>query len=202
MRSIAVLVLKVMNKTGTEINIDEVGDNGIVKIFSNNAEANAKAMNWIKGIVAIPEVGAVYDAVAKSIMPYGAFVEFMPGKQGLLHISEVSWQRLDSLDGVLKEGDPIQVKLTGLDPKTGKFRLSHKVLTEKPEGYVERPEGERERRPGGGRGGDRRREGGRDRDNGGDRPRNQQEPRSRDQEQSGVARDTDHSGTDSVDIEG
>jgi polyribonucleotide nucleotidyltransferase len=73
-------------------------------------------------------------------MPYGAFVEFMPGKQGLLHISEVSWKRLDNLDGVLNEGDAIKVKLVGLDPKTGKFRLSRKVLMEKPEGYVEQPE--------------------------------------------------------------
>ncbi|RYZ28636.1 MAG: S1 RNA-binding domain-containing protein, partial [Sphingobacteriales bacterium] len=90
----------------------------------------------------------------KSVMPYGAFVEFMPGKQGLLHISEVSWSRLDNLDGVLNEGDAIKIKLVGLDPKTGKFRLSRKVLMEKPEGYVEQPEraerperGERRDRP-------------------------------------------------------
>src|SRR5690606_9263080 len=107
---------------------------------------------WIKGIVAIPEVGEVYESVVKSIMPFGAFVEFMPGKQGLLHISEVSWKRLENLDGILNEGDAIKVKLLGVDQKTGKFRLSRKVLMEKPEGYVEKPEGERrERREGGDR---------------------------------------------------
>lgn len=195
------VIQEIQRETGTEINIDEVDEKGIVKVFSNNAEANAKAMNWIKGIVAIPEVGEVYDAVAKSIMPYGAFVEFMPGKQGLLHISEVSWNRLDSLEGVLKEGDPIQVKLTGLDPKTGKFRLSHKVLTEKPEGYVERPEGERERRPGG-RGGDRRREGGRDRDGGGRDRDNGRDRHNEQQEQQRAATDNDNSGAGNVDIEG
>jgi polyribonucleotide nucleotidyltransferase len=141
------VIQEIQRVTGTEINIEEVGDNGIVKIFSNNAESNAKAVAWIRGIVAVPEVGEVYDAVVKSVMPYGAFVEFMPGKQGLLHISEVSWARLDSLDGVLSENDAIKVKLVGLDPKTGKFRLSRKVLMDKPEGYVERPEGERRERP-------------------------------------------------------
>jgi len=102
----------------------------------------------------VPEIGETYDAVVKSVMPYGAFVEFMPGKQGLLHISEVSWKRLENLDGVLNEGDNIRIKLVGLDPKTGKFRLSRKVLMEKPEGYVEQPErserperGERRDRP-------------------------------------------------------
>ncbi|HEX5553933.1 MAG TPA: S1 RNA-binding domain-containing protein, partial [Chitinophagaceae bacterium] len=96
-------------------------------------------VDWIKAIIAEPEVGETYESTVKSIMPYGAFVEFMPGKQGLLHISEVSWKRLESLDGVMKEGDRIQVKLTGLDPKTGKFKLSRKILTPKPEGYVAPP---------------------------------------------------------------
>ena len=91
-------------------------------------------MSWIKGIVMQPEVGETYESVVKSVMPYGAFVEFLPGKQGLLHISEVSWKRLDNLDGVLKEGDKINVKLTGTDPKTGKFKFSRKVLLPKPEG--------------------------------------------------------------------
>ncbi len=153
------IIQEIQRETGTEINIEEVGDNGVVKIFSNDAEKMKKAVDWIKGIVAIPEVGEVYDSIVKSIMPYGAFVEFMPGKQGLLHISEVSWSRIDTLDGVMNEGDNIQVKLVGLDPKTGKFRLSTKVLQPKPEGYVERPEGgNRERRNsnGGGRGNDRR----------------------------------------------
>jgi polyribonucleotide nucleotidyltransferase len=146
------IIQEIQRTTGAEINIEEVGNNGIVKIFSSNGESLAAAMNWIKGIVAIPEVGEVYESTVKTLQPYGAFVEFMPGKQGLLHISEVSWKRLDSLEGVLAEGDTIKVKLLGVDPKTGKFRLSRKVLMEKPEGYVEKPEGERrERREGGDR---------------------------------------------------
>lgn len=145
------IIQEIQRETGTEINIEEVGETGVVKVFSSNGESLKKAMNWIKGIVAVPEIGETYDSVVKSVMPYGAFVEFMPGKQGLLHISEVSWKRLDSLDGVLNEGDNIKIKLVGLDPKTGKFRLSRKVLMEKPEGYVEQPErqerGERRERP-------------------------------------------------------
>jgi polyribonucleotide nucleotidyltransferase len=104
-----------------------------------------KAVNWVKGIVAVPEVGEVYEAKVKSIMPYGAFVEFIPGKQGLLHISEVSWKRLETMEGVLNEGDMVKVKLIGLDPKTGKFKLSRKALMPKPEGYQERPQ--RDERP-------------------------------------------------------
>ena len=115
-------------------------------MFAVNKESIDKAMAWIKGIVSVPEIGGEYDSTVKSIMPYGAFVEFMPGKQGLLHISEVSWSRLDNLDGVLKEGDSIKVKLLDVDPKTGKFRLSRKVLMPKPEGYVEPVEGERRER--------------------------------------------------------
>ena len=114
------------------------------------------AHNWIKGIVAVPTVGDEYEATVKSIQPYGAFVEFLPGKQGLLHISEVSWKRLETLEGVLSEGDKVKVKLTGTDPKTGKFKLSRKVLLPKPEGQKEdrpregngqRPEGQRGDRP-------------------------------------------------------
>jgi polyribonucleotide nucleotidyltransferase len=143
------IVQEIQRETGAVVNIEEVEDHGEVKIYSSNKESLDKAVNWIKGIVAEPEVGEVYDSVVKSIMPYGAFVEFMPGKQGLLHISEVSWSRLENLDGVMKEGDKIQVKLTGTDPKTGKFKLSRKVLMEKPEGYVAPPR--REGPPRGGR---------------------------------------------------
>ena len=151
------IIQEIQRTTNTEISIEEVGDTGVVKVFSNNGENMTAALNWIKGIVAIPEVGATYDATVKSLQAYGAFVEFMPGKQGLLHISEVSWSRLDSLEGVLNEGDAIKVKLVGLDPKTGKFRLSRKELMPKPEGYVERPEREpRERREGDRRSNDRR----------------------------------------------
>ncbi|EFA45226.1 S1 RNA binding domain protein, partial [Hallella bergensis DSM 17361] len=101
------------------------------------------ALNKIKGIVAIPEVGEVYEGTVKSIMPYGCFVEILPGKEGLLHISEIEWKRLATVeDAGIKEGDKIQVKLLDIDAKTGKYKLSHRVLLEKPEGYVER-----ERRP-------------------------------------------------------
>jgi polyribonucleotide nucleotidyltransferase len=118
---------------------------GEVSIFGTEKEKVDRAHNWVKGIVAVPEVGEEYEAVVKSIMPYGAFVEFLPGKQGLLHISEVSWKRLETLEGVLNEGDKVKVKLTGTDPKTGKFKLSRKVLLPKPEG--QRDERSRDERP-------------------------------------------------------
>ena len=98
------------------------------------------AIGKIKAIVAIPEVGEVYDGVVRSIMPYGCFVEIMPGKDGLLHISEIDWKRLETVEEAgIKEGDHIQVKLLEIDPKTGKYKLSHRVLIEKPADYVERP---------------------------------------------------------------
>ena len=156
------IIQEIQRETGAKINIEEVGDQGVIKIFSANKESIDKALAWIRSIVAIPEIGATYEGTVKSIMPFGAFVEFMPGKQGLLHISEVSWKRLDSLEGVLKEGDKVKIQLVGTDPKTGKLRLSRKVLMPKPEGYVE-PE-KRERSEGGDRG-DRR--GGNDRNRGG-----------------------------------
>ena len=134
------IIQEIQRETNTTITIEEVDETGVVKIFSSNKESIEKAMNWVKGIVAVPEIGEEYDSVVKGIKEFGAFVEFLPGKQGLLHISEISWSRLNSLDGVLKEGDKIKIKLIGTDPKTGKFRLSHKVLLPKPEGYVEREE--------------------------------------------------------------
>lgn len=156
------VVQEIQRESGAVVNIEEVDDHGEVKIYSSNKESLEKAVNWIKGIVAEPEVGETYDSVVKSIMPYGAFVEFMPGKQGLLHISEVSWKRLENLDGIMKEGDKIKVKLTGTDPKTGKFKLSRKVLMEKPEGYEPPPHREGPprggRRPDGGHHGKRREE--------------------------------------------
>lgn len=148
------VVQEIQRETGAVVNIEEVDDHGEVKIYSANKESLDKAVNWVKGIIAEPEVGETYDSTVKSIMPYGAFVEFMPGKQGLLHISEVSWKRLENLDGIMKEGDKIQVKLTGTDPKTGKFKLSRKILMPKPEGYeppAHRHDGPpRGRRPDGG----------------------------------------------------
>lgn len=166
------IIQEIQRETGATINIEEVDNKGVVKIFSSNKETIEKALNWIKGIVAEPEIGETYEGKVKSIVPFGAFIEFMPGKEGLLHISEVSWKRLETLEGVLSEGDTVKIKLIGTDPKSGKLRLSRKVLMEKPEGYVE-PE-KRERRGGdrndrndrgdrrgGDRGGDRR--GGNDR---------------------------------------
>ncbi len=163
------IIQEIQRETSTKISVDEKEGKGYVKVFSDNKDNLDKAMVWIKSIVQQPEVGAEYEGTVKSIMPFGAFVEFMPGKQGLLHISEVSWSRLDTLEGVMKEGDKVKIKLVGTDPKTGKLRLSRKVLLPQPEGYVEQERRERpergERREGGG-GGDRQR---RDGDRGGDR---------------------------------
>lgn len=132
------IIQEIQRETGTTINIEEVGNFGEVSIFSPKKEGLDKAVAWLKGIVAQPEVGSVYESKVKSVMPYGAFVEFLPGKQGLLHISEVSWKRLETMEGVLSEGDTVKVKLIGLDQKTGKFKLSRKALMPKPEG--KRPE--------------------------------------------------------------
>lgn len=127
------VIQEIQRETGTTINLEEVNNRGEVSIFSTNKESVDKAVAWIKGIVAVPQIGDTYDAVVKSIMPFGAFVEFLPGKQGLVHISEVSWKRLETLDGLVKEGDPMKVKLIGTDPKSGKFKLSRKALLPKPE---------------------------------------------------------------------
>src|SRR5690606_23021427 len=101
------IIQEIQKVTGTTISIEEVENKGVVKIFSSNGDGLKKAAEWIKNIVAVPEVGEVYESVVKSIMPFGAFVEFLPGKQGLLHISEVSWKRLENLDGILAEGDEL-----------------------------------------------------------------------------------------------
>ena len=146
------IIQEMQRETGTTINIEEKNDRGEVSIFGSDKEKVKRAEDWIKGIVAVPVEGDEYEAIVKSIMPYGAFVEFLPGKQGLLHISEVSWKRLETLEGVLSEGEKIKVKLTGTDPKTGKFKLSRKVLMPKPEGMrEERPREERGERNDGGR---------------------------------------------------
>jgi polyribonucleotide nucleotidyltransferase len=127
------VIQEIQRETGTTINLEEVNNRGEVNIFSANKENVDKAVAWVKGIVAVPQVGEVYDAVVKSIMPFGAFVEFLPGKQGLVHISEVSWKRLETLEGIVKEGDPMKVKLIGTDPKSGKFKLSRKALIPRPD---------------------------------------------------------------------
>ncbi len=132
------VIQEIQRETGTTINIEEVGNTGEVSIFSPEKSGLDKAVAWVRGIAAVPQVGDVYEGPVKGIKEFGAFVEFMPGKQGLLHISEISWKRLESMDGLFKEGDMVKVKLVGLDPKTGKFKLSRKVLMPKPE---PRPEG-------------------------------------------------------------
>ncbi|MFI5187396.1 MAG: polyribonucleotide nucleotidyltransferase [Chitinophagales bacterium] len=134
------VIQEMQRETGTTINIEEKNNMGEVSVFGTNKEGVERAEQWIKGIVAVPVVGDVYEATVKSIMPFGAFVEFLPGKQGLVHISEVSWKRLETLEGILKEGDKVKVKLIGTDPKSGKFKLSRKVLLPKPERQDSRPQ--------------------------------------------------------------
>jgi len=126
------IVQEIQRESGATITIEEKEGKGYVSIFSSNGESMEKAKKRVYGIVAQPEVGQVYDAKVKSIQPFGAFVEFLPGKEGLLHISEISWERLPSMDGVLEIGEELQVKLLEVDPKTGKFRLSRKVLLPRP----------------------------------------------------------------------
>jgi polyribonucleotide nucleotidyltransferase len=134
-------VIQEMQKaTNTTIVITEVDKTGVVEIFGTNLTDVTAAKQRIKGIVTVPEVGDIYQAKVKTIMPYGAFVEIMPGKDGLLHISEYDWKRIDTLEGVLKEGDIIEVKYVGDDPKTKKIKLSRKALLPKPEGMVEKKE--------------------------------------------------------------
>jgi polyribonucleotide nucleotidyltransferase len=125
------IIQEMQKETGTTINISEVGDKGEILIYGPNKESIDKALNRIRGIVAIPQPGEVYEAKVKSIMPYGAFVEFMPGKEGLLHISEISYKRLETMEGVMNVGDLIKVKLLEVDKKTGKFKLSRKALLER-----------------------------------------------------------------------
>ncbi len=150
------IIQQMQEDTGATITIDEADGVGKVQVSAPNKDAIDAALGKIKAIVAIPEVGEVYEGTVRSIMPYGCFVEIMPGKDGLLHISEIDWKRLETVEEAgIKEGDKIKVKLMEIDPKTGKYKLSHRVLIEKPEGYQERerrPRGERRpRREGGDR---------------------------------------------------
>ncbi len=161
------IIQQMQEETGSTITIEETDGKGHVQVSAPNKDSIDAALSKIKAIVAVPEVGEVYEGTVRSIMPYGCFVEILPGKDGLLHISEIDWKRLETVEEAgIKEGDKIKVKLMEIDPKTGKYKLSHRVLMEKPEGYVERerrPRPERgERRP--------RRD---DRHNGGERPARQ-----------------------------
>jgi polyribonucleotide nucleotidyltransferase len=122
------VIQEIQKETGTTIVLEEVGNSGVVSIYAPDEKAVSAAESRIKAIVAVPEVDKVYDGKVKSITSFGAFIEFMPGKEGLLHISEIKWERLENMDGVLEPGEEIKVKLIGTDKKTGKFRLSRKVL--------------------------------------------------------------------------
>ena len=146
------IIQQMQEESGATITIDEVDGVGKIQVSAPNKNAINAAMSKIKSIVAVPEIGEVYEGTVRSIMPYGCFVEILPGKDGLLHISEIDWKRLATVEEAgIKEGDKLQVKLLDIDPKTGKYKLSHRCLLEKPEGYVEpqrRPRGDRgERRP-------------------------------------------------------
>ena len=154
-------IQKIQAETGAVINIDEIDGKGVVDIATNDAEAMQKAYDWIMGICAVPEPGQTYHGKIVSILEFGAFVEILPGKEGLLHVSEIAWNKTENVEDVLSVGQEVDVKLLEIDAKTGKMRLSMRALQPKPEGYVEP-----ERRPRGGNGGGR--NGGNDR-RGGDR---------------------------------
>ena len=152
----------IQEASGATVSIDEIDEGGYIEVAAANKAAIDKALELINAIVELPEEGKTYHGKVRSIMDFGAFVEFMPNRDGLLHISEISWDRLPDMEASgLKEGDEVDVKLIEVDKKTGKFRLSMRALTPKPEGWVE-PQ-RRERGP--------RREGDRPRREGGDRPR-------------------------------
>lgn len=127
------VVQEIQKETGATVVIEEVEDYGKVSVFSSDKETMDDAVARIKNIVAVPEIGETYTGIVKSVVPFGAFIEFMPGKEALLHISEIKWERLEKMDGVMEVGEEIQIKLVGKDNKTGKLRLSRKVLLPKPE---------------------------------------------------------------------
>jgi polyribonucleotide nucleotidyltransferase len=176
------IIQGIQEETGASISIEEDQKLGIgrVEIASKNQESLDAALARIKAIVAVPEEGEVYKGTVRSILDFGAFVEFMPGRDGLLHISEIRWERLDSMEqSGIKEGDELTVKLIEIDKKTGKYRLSMRVLTPKPEGYVEREQRPRPNGPrpnGGGRpnGGNRGERGGRGNERRNERRRNEE----------------------------
>lgn len=127
------VVQEIQRETGATIVIEEIDNKGVVNVFAFDKDAMEKALKMVNNITAVPSIGDIYDGKVKSIMPFGAFIEFMPNKEGLLHISEIKWDRLESMDGVLEVGEEVKVKLIDIDKKTGKFRLSRKVLLPKPE---------------------------------------------------------------------
>ena len=163
-------IQKIQKETGTTITIDEValpggGTEGVVDVASTDGDSMKKALDWIKGICAVPEVGEVYHGKVVSILDFGAFIEILPGKEGLLHVSEIAWTKTEKVEDVLTVGQEVDVKLLEIDAKTGKMRLSMRALTEKPEGYVEPKPSRGPRREGGDRKDDRRSERGERRGN-------------------------------------
>ena len=192
------IIQQMQEDTGATITIDEEDGVGKIQVSGPNKESIDAAIAKIKAIVAIPEVGEVYEGTVRSIMPYGCFVEFMPGKDGLLHISEIDWKRLETVEEAgIKEGDHIQVKLLEIDPKTGKYKLSHRVLIDKPEGYQERP-ARRERPERGDRPerGERRNDERRPRNDRGDRGDRRSDDRRRDDRRQGDHGDRQRGGDD------
>ncbi len=173
------VIQELQERTNTTITIEEVDGKGMVEIMSADKDGLDLARSIIDGICEDAEVGKVYTGVVKGIMDFGAFIEFLPGKQGLLHISEIKWERLETMEGIFEDGEEVKVKLLDIDEKSGKFKLSRKVLLEKPEGYVEPQRRDRggDRRGGGN---DRRRDNNRGRDNRGrdNRGRDNRGPRS------------------------
>ncbi|MGK7391571.1 MAG: polyribonucleotide nucleotidyltransferase [Candidatus Cyclobacteriaceae bacterium M2_1C_046] len=127
------VIQDIQAQSGATLVVDEVNNKGIVSIYAANEDQMRAAAKRVKQIVTVPELDETYDGIVKSIQPYGAFVEFLPGKEGLLHISEIKWERLESMEGLMHEGEEVKVKLVGIDKKTGKFRLSRKVLLPKPD---------------------------------------------------------------------
>jgi len=135
------VIQEIQRETGATINIEEVGNTGEVSIFSAEKTSLDKAIEWVTGLTTPPEIGKDYDGVVKGVKEFGAFVEFLPKKEGLLHISEISWNRIETMDGIFNDGDKVRVKLIDIDAKTGKFKLSAKVLLPRPERTAnDRPE--------------------------------------------------------------
>jgi polyribonucleotide nucleotidyltransferase len=126
------IIQEIQRETGTTIIVEEIDGHGDVNIFGENKDAITSALEWVRKIVAVPEVGQVYKGKVKTIVQFGAFVEILPNKDGLLHISEIDWRKIKTVEEVLKEGDEVEVKLIDIDPRTGKLKLSRKVLLPRP----------------------------------------------------------------------
>jgi polyribonucleotide nucleotidyltransferase len=133
------IIQEMQRESGATISIEEKDNQGIVQIYADNKEAIEKVTAKIKGMTTVPEVGEIYEGKVKSIMPFGAFVEILPGKDGLLHISEIDWKRYETMEGVMEVGEEVRVKLIEVDKKTGKLKLSRKALIPRPEKNTETP---------------------------------------------------------------